>query len=538
MNRLKKLFLNLWEKIKDVIKNFPITMIIIAILTIISAVIIDNNYPDFIQDIIIIGAILGVGALFSETVFDKNRMFKYLSIIITLGIAVLFDQTENIIKNFNNEMYYRCLATYIITLGSVILYTFSKKSELDIKKYLFNIVSENFILGITYGILNAGVAAVSGIFIALILNSASDFVLVIRLLVLLCGFFYIPSVISILSNPKTKENSFVEKLMLFVAFPLALIAIVIIYIYIAKILLLREMPKNMVGRILIGIYLAVFPIWAMVVSINNEKVNKIAKKIPYFYMPLILLEIYSIFTRINQYGLTPIRYLGVLFIAFQLISFISIIMKEKCLREIILLIPIISIIYFVSPFNYEIVSLNSQKNILNIYIKSNESYEKYSEKDRKKIYGAYNYLLREDRKYIEKNMTEYQRNELNQNNEFFNGYSKNVFVKNQLGYINVSGFSKLYNAESSNYESINVKQLKIEYNKKEIYADLSSIIEDIIELNDNEDPNLDNYLTELSGIAIDDNHYLYIDNISFEYDFYDKTENMRYLSIGGYILEK
>ena len=47
---------------------------------------------------------------------------------------------------------------------------------------------------------------------------------------------------------------------------------------------------------------------------KKDNFIKVAKIIPYIYLPLMILEIYSIMTRIIAYGFTPSRYLFILFI--------------------------------------------------------------------------------------------------------------------------------------------------------------------------------------------------------------------------------
>ena len=159
------------------------------------------------------------------------------------------NQFLNLSLRMTEEIIGTIFSSYIIALLLLVIYKLSKESELDIKKYLLNIFSESFIVGITYIILNVGISAVAAIFITLILDG-EFYSIIPRLLVLVLGIFYIPSMISVFSNAQNiKVNTFIEKLLLYVILPLTIIAIGIVYIYIAKILILRQIPKNVINFI-------------------------------------------------------------------------------------------------------------------------------------------------------------------------------------------------------------------------------------------------------------------------------------------------
>lgn len=442
-------------------------------------------------------------------------------------------KTEEIIGNI--------FTAYVIVLLLLVIYKLSKESELDIKKYLLNVFSETFIVGITYIILNAGIAAVTAIFITLILDG-EFYSIIPRLLVLVLGIFYIPSIISVFSNAKNiKVNTFIEKLLLYVILPLTIIAIAIVYIYIAKILILRQIPKNVIGRILIAIYCVAIPVWAMTSSIEDKRFIKIITKIPYIYLPLILLEIYSIGARIYQYGFTPLRYLFVLFIIFQLISFfVIIIKKEKRLRELIFVILIITVIYLISPLNYRIVSNLSQKNILDKYIENAIKFEDCSEEEQEKYKGAYEYLKYENDsdKYINDKLTEEDIQNL-EKNTYYRNENKYVYENKDLKEMNIDGYSKLYCFED-NFEyndKIDTKNIKIVYGEieeKELEIDLSNFIKRIIEY-DKENYSKNEYFEENNIIRIDEFRKIFITDLNFSYNSKNEIKN---LSLNGYLLEK
>ncbi|MGN1299559.1 MAG: DUF4153 domain-containing protein [Candidatus Scatovivens sp.] len=550
MSKLKNLFVKMSEKLKEVAKKYPITMVIIIILTIISAVCIDNFIikTRTLMDILFVGTIWAIGTLFSEVFFENKKIKKYISIILSLLISIFFynySYNKNVLFNFTQEktniiMENTC-GCYIICLILLIVYKLSKKSKLDIKEYLLKVFSESFIVGITYIILNIGISAVAGIFITLILDG-EFYTIIYRLLIMVLGLFYIPSMISVFSNTENiKVNTFIEKLLLYVILPLTIISIVIIYIYIAKILILWEIPKNIIGRILIAIYLVAIPVWAMTSAIKNEKFNKIINKIPYTYLPLIILEIYSICTRIHQYGFTSSRYLFVIFIVFQLISFFAIIIKkEKNLRELLLVIFVMVIIYLISPINYRVVSNLSQKNILDQYVKNAIEFNNCSKEEKAKYKGAYRYLKEQfdGDKYINTKLTAEDIEELEKNEYYYND-NKYIYKNKSLKEMDISGYSKIYYFESdyNNRYNIDVNNIKITYGEdeeKETKIDLSKLLEKLIEEKGRYYSD-DEYFEENNIISIDNSRRIYITNLNFSYDSKREIES---LNVEGYMLEK
>ena len=78
MSKIKNLFLELSEKIKQVTKKYPITMAIILILTAITSICLDDFLIDWytLSDILFVGIIWGIGVLFSESFFKEKKVVK------------------------------------------------------------------------------------------------------------------------------------------------------------------------------------------------------------------------------------------------------------------------------------------------------------------------------------------------------------------------------------------------------------------------------------------------------------------------------
>ena len=88
-----------------------------------------------------------------------------------------------------------------------------------------------------------------------------------------------------------------------------------------KIIVLRKIPANQIFRILAALFACGLPIWTMNSLWEKEENTwqKIINKLPLAFIPFILLQIYSIWSRISANGLTEARYLCVMLVIFEII---------------------------------------------------------------------------------------------------------------------------------------------------------------------------------------------------------------------------
>ena len=123
-----------------------------------------------------------------------------------------------------------------------------------------------------------------------------------ELMTLLWGY-YVISWVYALTRTETEEETFSKILVKYVLIPLNLVIFGIIYIYVINILVFREIPSNQIYAILTGLFLFAMPTWTMSEAMEDLSVfNKIASKLPFIFMPLMLLQIYAIGIRIMEFG--------------------------------------------------------------------------------------------------------------------------------------------------------------------------------------------------------------------------------------------
>lgn len=530
MSKVKKMFEKFSETFKNLISKFPITLIIVALTTVFYAIVYDQSFmkPNMIKEILTFNMIFAVESFFIEILFNKkiSKVISYIvSVIISYGFIYL--------KFVNPKLFYknditRILIGYLFIIACISIYGIIKKQKIDFKEYLLKVFANIFNSSITYTILAIGIALVSTIFITLILNYDKSEIIV-RMQILLLGLFYIPAILNSLWNVKDKEpNSFIKALVKYVLLPLIIISMIIIYLYIIKILVLRQMPSNVIFRILAAIFVFAFPVWIMSENFAKESIfiKKTTRILPYAYMPFLALEIYSLIERINQFGITPVRYLGIAFIVVQIITLVlNIIKKESLLSQILIYLAAVIFIAFMTPLNYNKVSLISQSMILKKIFPDNVSVDELSEKNKAKVSGAYKFLtVNNGKKYISDYVLE----------------NKELFEGSDIYYQEIDQDIKYIYYTSEKNLTIDIRQysemteisyyLDSDFNR-ETKSKLEELIKNAVNSNDENE-----YIEQNKIVHLNEQSDLFINVISAKYSsIQDEIIN---LSVNGILLTK
>lgn len=546
MKKVKNIFINL----KKIIEKFPITIITVFILTIINAVFIDSNsLEDIVKYVNEFSLIFCSSSFFIETIFkDKKRYVSYIiGVLISIGLTYFVNIKDLDLTIFN--LLIRVIFCYTISLVTAAIYYNYKKTKKKFNEYICRVFTNLFKVSIIYLILAIGLSIISSIFSLLILEDYR-FDLSIRLEILLLGLYYFPSVINSLVNTKKDDNKFMMAVMKYVLELLVIISFIVIYVYIFKIIILRDIPSNEIFRILTSLFIIGYPIWTANMSYKKENIlDKINSKLPLLFIPFIFLQIYSIGIRIYHNGITEARYLCIMFILLEIIYIIIYIFKREKEENILLVVIILTIISTIVPV-VNMSSLSDYSQYRNLKIYKNKG--NYTKEEKQKILGAYFYLIKKDKEKVHKLLTdkdiEVIRNFNKCSYKCYDGIrcsdmvnKKSYFATLLVNNLDVSGYSKVKLVGSRSKR--NDKILKEDdFKKVEFYlshdynvidkVDLSREISKYIKNKDN----FKDYVKNHNEIVIDKDKKLVIGSITIRYDL----ENNGILSytISGYLLEK
>ena len=546
--KIKEKLKSTFQMIKKVFEKNPVTIISILLFSAFTAIAMDTELitDEWWQNIILFTLYFVSGTFLVEAFFDKNNFKKVISCVISAMIAIVFVVFHNHVLEMETILW-KIAVCYVVTLWILSIYFRFKKTKKDFTEYFLKVSVNILKTSIIYGVLTIGITIVSSIFVYLIWEEIG-YTLIARLQIILVGFYYIPKLIYCLTDVEGEVNVFFKGLIKYVLTGLVMISFVIIYMYIIKILILRDMPKNQIFRILSALFIVGMPIWTMMQYFKDESLwYKISLKLPVAFIPFILLQIYTIGIRIADNGFTPLRYLCVALVVFEIIySLIYILKKEKI--EILLLIfnAIVVVSLIVPGINMFKISDVSQAQNLKIFKNKSD----YTEEEKEKIYGAYRYLKYSEKgeEYINQILDEedvkeiktFHQTETYGNNPEFKYINASAHIER----IDVKEYSDLYFITSSSRS--NNKSLEETFKEVELqYEDSTDTVKvDVLEkfkeyINtymDSGKEELEQYFDAHHEIEIDDSKKLMIK--SFYLNYNPDLKLVRNYSIKGYLLER
>ena len=433
-----------------------------------------------------------------ETIKETNKKKVYYLLAIFLSIIFTIITRINAITSSN--LYLRIIIFYFITIILIGIYLNYKNTKKSFSKYLISSFSNLLELGIIYIVLNIGGLLIIYLIDALIINGilSNGFD---KMLVLLFGSFFVPAILYSISTYK-EVNKFINTLVTKILFTLVLIAYIVVYIYIIKILVTLKVPSNTIFPLLLVLFIISTIINIMGIDSEKDKrLLKFHKILPYLYIPFIFLECYSLGVRISIYGLTITRYLGIIAIIFEIIYTVFYILKKDTGLLIYVIIAELFIALIIPFINCYDLPINTQYQHLVEY--------KNTKKVTSETRGAYNYLINYDkgRKLIDNLLTKQEKNILME----YPNDDDNYYYYQEVKNIDIKGYQKL----EKNYEN-NDNKLKYKIIIDKIKSCRNGNKEDCFETN---------------NIIIIDNHKLIIqladyttNNETYSLEYYDLTK--------------
>ena len=552
MEKIKQKVKGVYSILRKAFEKFPLTILTVIILTLISVTNIDNNFiPDnLLGKIFYFGIIFASSNFFIETKFEENIKKRKIAYIIATIISLIFTlllDIDTIIsgtvdKGFDITIF-RWTITYGVIINLAAIYFNFKRSGKTFEEYVTTVFVNNLKTMIIYGILAIGSMIISAVFIYLILNG-KGYIFILKVETLIFGIYCIPTIIYAFYDMEKEHSKFSKIIIKNILGTLVIIAFAIIYMYIIKIIVLAQIPSNEIFRILMGLFILGCPIWTMAQSFDENKlIDKINSKLPLLFIPFVFLQMYSIGVRIISHGVTEFRYLAVMLIIFEIVYIFMYLKKKEKIGNILLILSVLVAISLVVPcINMFNISAISQYN----YLKIVENKSEYSDEEKQKINGAYSYFKTSvyGDKYLNKISSE--------NIEKIKNMKKEVKINDNYIYatadiksLDVEGYNKLYEISSNRYSNSYSTFSGVKTNIKETFKDIE------IELNDNKNikvnlsSEIQNYFNHKDKfseyfknnyeIKLDNERKLVLKHISI---YLDEDENVESYSFTGYLLEK
>lgn len=560
-SRMRGLTLKLKEscwKLIGVFKEYPFTLGSLVICGFFMSLY--NGFKGINSTVETVSATLAFFALeafFIEELLRNKKILQYILYIPSIFIAYLFkmlmfdEEASFFGMGYKKAQYVfgKYYLALIIVLACLIIYHICKRHEEGFEKYCIKTFFALLRTTVVYGIFAIGIAIIILIFNELIYDTDG---FLGRLEIFLAAGIYLPAIVLALTDKKEDVSKFARGCVLYALEPLLAVSYLIIYIYIIKIFVTNDVPSNSVFTIMTLLFALGMPIWTMALGLEDNGIfGKMAKYLPFSYLPFIILQGWSIGVRIGECGVTTQRYYGVVLIVLELIYFgvyiYEYIKKKEYISFILPVIGVAAIVTLIVPvINYEDVSINSQLKRLSKFtvdeslIKSSRAAEAHS------IYVTIKDFEFKGEERLQAEYNEHQINVLSRCKGYGESASTYVYVADsrEMLQLDVSDYSKLseiyFEADDSydsveDFEYVNILDRGNDVSEGLYVVNLKEYVQKFTDNYD--DTNSYSYSIEDEGIiSLDDNADLYICRVVIRFDKYNKE--IKRFEIKGYLLEK
>ena len=551
MDKFKDKIKSLKKTFKDNLLNYIGTLIVVGLTTIIA--ILGMNYlssSDNLRKTLLTGILCAFTFFTCESIIKRSSHGKRILCYI-LGPIISTILANIWVDNESSTVMLRINIGYMIATFFTAIYFIIKNSKVSLSEYLIKTGTNIVLVQIIYGILTAGISTVYGIFAVLLLRGLDSYEFLLRIHIFLLGFIFIPACIMALTNVKQKIYKIIKGIVLYLLVPISILSTAIILIYVLKVFILRTVPSNSIYRITAGIFAFSFPVLMMAKNFKEE--NKFFKNyceiMPYTFIVFVGFQIYSIAVRCIQNGLTPVRYLGIMFIIFEIITIILLIIKKgKYEKHIITSFIVLTIISTIIPgINMERMSAVNQASRLKRTLTINKTFSLLNDEEKQIASGAYKYLYNDYEELIPEYIDSNEKSQLLEYNTYSSRFNYENEREEKVKYIyydreefvdtNIEGFDKLM-AVSIELDNEKIKRLEndIEKQSDEFYK----YIKDMLEKNVNDEENINEYIEEHEVFDFDEKNRFILTGLTGSYEVNKDGNIVKIYSIKatGYSLTK
>lgn len=384
-----------FNSIKNTFKRFPLTLISTTLATIFLILSTFDEYDEaFNNKMISYGLVFVFGIflfafvkLFNEGLrnyydlknLKNNNLIKILSYLITMPILygiyeLIYDESSVFAYYEKNFIYFTLIAALIVGSAFVGKLNYHK----DYVAYVAKILKAFIIANIYSFIVFIGV---SGIIFALNSLFKINFADLVYLRVAIFSFILFNVVTFLADFPKVSDSFIDYKypkafkiLLVYIITPIVIIYTGILLAYFIKILLLWQIPNNLIVNLVIWFAsFAVIYLFFISRIDSIDFINKFKIIFPFTLFPLLAMMFFAIYLRIREYGITENRYLvvaGGVWILLSLIYYIF--YRDNSNITVPIFLSVIILISGIGPASATSLSVRSQNSRFEKLLKENK----------------------------------------------------------------------------------------------------------------------------------------------------------------------
>ena len=343
------------------IKKHPITFVSIISFAIVAVRLISYGEIYTVTDESKIVNELAV--LFNHIIFGSFLFYKIIDVyenklsdkivkntivinLLALILPTVFYIISKLILKLSSGFVIFGMGSFLAVYCSLAYYFIIKKNNVLVYKYLLNVFMNVLFLSLIYVIVACGIGVLIYLYYVLFrmvneIYPLNIFVF-ITILIAYIGYFIV------LEKIDDKTTLFSKILVKYIMMAMVIISFAFFYVYIIMIIISRQIPSNKIFSACTILFFAGLPAALMCRSFEDGNIyDNIIKHLPLAFIPILICQIISLYLRINEYGLTSTRCIGVFIILYEAIY----IYVYKCKYDKLKLIFLVqAIMFFIMSF--------------------------------------------------------------------------------------------------------------------------------------------------------------------------------------------
>lgn len=376
MKRLKNIIYQMLKDISLAVFRFPFTIFCLVAATSLVCYTISLESPAsiIIQKSIatlIVGALLGMVAQFLLERFNNSPMMLAVAYGFTIFFTVGYFMILWPAPEFSKEITVRTLVA-VFSMICAVLWIPAYQGKSDFNRIAL-IHFKSFFTSLLYsGVLSGGISAIIFTIHQLLfrINDNSYAYMMAIIWIIFAPIFYLSLLPKF--NPKTQEEEdemihasnyprFLEILVSYISIPLFTAYTIVLLAYFMKILITSVWPSGQLGPMVFA-YSLIGVLLFILASLPENRFAFLFRIIfPKVWIPVVVMQLVSLWIRLNSYGITESRYYMTLFAIFSIVAGIFLcfcpISKNRLIALLAAGFAIVSIIPPVDAFT---ISRNSQ----------------------------------------------------------------------------------------------------------------------------------------------------------------------------------
>lgn len=597
MKTLREKLLLLWKRILQSYADYRVTVCAVALLAVYEAVynflyIFDYEVRyemllwkwfgfNHASDIALFLLLFICAAIFTESCRPYTYKEKKADIIritcfvaggliagIIVGIRIFNEaETFHVFNGVVSRWLEQFSAGYALLLLLGTVYFCHKKSGVGFIQYMLHVLVNWCVATAVFFVLTIGVSLVLSVVDTLFVESYGT--LGDAALILIMGLYYVPGCIMALRNTDSNIETPLAKLLIrYVLTGMTICALLIVYVYLLKNLILWEMPSNEVFGIITGIFCFGMPIWVMDYYYRDEtKYMRLLQKLPYALIPLIPVQGYAMCVRIFEHGMTPSRYMGMAVVVFEIAVLVIWRFRKENMENVLVLSGVcVMIVFLVPTINMNSLSDRWQRVFLETCYNKLLTQGELTQRERQRLEGAYDYLKdKPEMATVVEQCNIYEESfasKLEESGadmvEYTQTKSHHIWCYQMVDSLDVDGYSRLYVLnENAAYHASEEEKLPVDFSafrfcKGEdgaggiVIADLDDFVKRCMafekEHPDAWEPDFSEAMKPHNQITLGDGSVLYLNDFSVRYEDGIKDGEAYFeiesVDVAGILLEK